>query len=178
MKSGKHIALCGITAVLIVIAVCINDHMKKEAEQTGTGNSYGICINEVCSAYFPTSFAETQPPSDWIELYNFSNTGKNLGEYYLSDDKDDLHKYKLPEVELLPGSYYVIHCEYEGMTEEEECLNFRIKAQGETIYLTNQGGGYNRCGESSGVGDKYILEPSDGCGVWVAEYGIDLSVFQ
>lgn len=140
MKSRKHVALCGIMAVFIMIAVCVNDHMNKEAEQTGAHNSYGICMNEVCSAYFPTSFAETQPASDWIELYNYSNTSKNLSEYYLSDDKDDLHKYKLPEVELLPGDYYVIHCEYEEMTEEEKCLNFRIKAQGETIYLSVEGG--------------------------------------
>lgn len=140
MKSRKKIALCGIMAVFAVFAVCVNDYRNKIAEQSGACNSYGLCINEVCSDYFPSSFAETQPPSDWIELYNFSDEGKNLGDYYLSDDKNDLYKYNLPAVELQPGCYYVIHSDCEEMTEEEARLNFRVKSQGETLYLSSSTG--------------------------------------
>ncbi|MCM1174925.1 MAG: CotH kinase family protein [Blautia sp.] len=138
MVSRKRIALCGIAAVFAVFAVWMNDYTKEAAGRGGTANSYGLCINEVCSDYFPASFAETQPPSDWIELYNFSDTGKNLGDYYLSDDKDDLYKYNLPAVELPPGGYYTIHSACEEMTEEEAKLNFGIKSQGgDTLYLSN-----------------------------------------
>lgn len=140
MRSKKHIALCGIMIIFVIIAVCMNYYIKENAGQGGVCNSYGICINEVCSSYFPSSFAETQPPSDWIELYNFSDESKNLSEYYLSDDKNDLYKYNLPAVELLPGSYYVIHSEYAEMEAGAECLNFRIKAQGETLYLSDRRG--------------------------------------
>lgn len=140
MGNGKRTALCGILIIGIIITVFMNFYMKEDAERSGACNSYGLCINEVCSAYFPTSFAETQPPSDWIELYNFSDTSKNLGEYYLSDDKNDLYKCSLPAVELMPGSYYVIHSECDEMPEEEERLNFGIKAQGETLYLSGSTG--------------------------------------
>ena len=140
MRSRKHIVLSGIVIVFSIITVCVNCFFEKKETQEKIDNLYGICINEVCGSYFPTSFSETQPPSDWIELYNFSTKSINLGEYYLSDNKEDLYKCSLPSVELLPGSYYVIHSKCDEMTEEEACLNFRVSAQGECIYLSTWGG--------------------------------------
>ncbi|MDE5933488.1 MAG: lamin tail domain-containing protein [Lachnospiraceae bacterium] len=140
MRNRKRITLCGIMTVFAILTIFVNYYIQKNAERSRDGNSYGLCINEVCSDYFPSSFAETQPPSDWIELYNFSDTSKNLGEYYLSDDKSDLYKYNLPAVELMPGSYYVIHSECDEMADEVERLNFGIKRQGETIYLSDSMG--------------------------------------
>lgn len=140
MRSRKHIILGGIVIVFSIIAICVNYLFEKKAAQEEIGNSHGICINEVCSSYFPTSFSETQPPSDWIELYNFSSKSINLGEYYLSDDKEHLYKCCLPSVELSPGGYYVIHSKCDEMAKEEACLNFRISAQGETLYLSSQTG--------------------------------------
>ena len=141
MRSKKHIVLYGIVIIFSIVTVCVNSLFEQKAVQREIVNFYGICINEVCCSYFPTSFSETQPPSDWIELYNFSDKSINLGEYYLSDDKEDLYKCSLPSIELSPGSYYVIHSICDEMTEEEVCLNFRISGRGETLYLSKQTGG-------------------------------------
>ena len=140
MRRGKYIVLGGILIVFSIITVCVNWFFENNAGEgrSQAGNSSGICINEVCSSYFPTSFSETQPPSDWIELYNSSDTNINLGEYYLSDDKDDLEKCSLPPVELSPGGYYVIHSKCDEMAEEEAYLNFRVSAKGETLYLSGR----------------------------------------
>ena len=140
MKSRKHIAL-GLMIIPLIISVIYMEHLvNPNARQNRMDNPYGICINEVCSSYFPVSFAETQPPSDWIELYNFSDTKIDLSEFYLSDNKEDLYKCGLPAVELMPGCYYVIHSECDEMIDGEERLNFRISAQGETLYLSDQDG--------------------------------------
>ncbi|MBD5475186.1 MAG: hypothetical protein HDR17_04260 [Lachnospiraceae bacterium] len=140
MKSRKHIAL-GLMIIPLIIAVIYMEYLTDtNARQNITDNRYGICINEVCSSYFPVSFAETQPPSDWIELYNFSDTKIDLSGFYLSDDKEDLYKCGLPAVELMPGGYYVIHSECDEMVDGEERLNFKISTQGETLYLSNQDG--------------------------------------
>ena len=141
MRSKKHIALYGIVIIFSIVTVCVNSLFEQKAVQREIDNFYGICINEVCCSYFPTSFSETQPPSDWIELYNSSDKSINLGEYYLSDDKEDLYKCSLPSIELSPGSYYVIHSICDEMAEEEVCLNFRISGRGETLYLSKQTGG-------------------------------------
>lgn len=142
MGRGKHIVLGGILIAFSIITVCVNCVFEKNTGegQSQAGKSGGICINEVCSSYFPTSFSETQPPSDWIELYNFSDTNINLGEYCLSDDKGDLDKCSLPSVELSPGSYYVIHskCDETADGEAEACLSFGVSAKGETLYLSSR----------------------------------------
>lgn len=137
MRNRKSLALAGLMAIYIMILAGVR-YFIEDAEWNRVCNSYGICINEVCSDYFPTSFAETPLSGDWVELYNFSDDPIDLGNYYLSDDEDDLYKCNLPAVTLLPGNYYVIHSECEEMTEEEGCLNFRIKAEGETLYLSNR----------------------------------------
>ncbi len=137
MRNRKYFALAGALAVYIVVLACVH-YFTEDAEWNRFCNSYGICINEVCSDFFPDSLAGTQLSGDWIELYNFSDDPIDLGNYYLSDDEDDLYKCSLPAVTLLPGSYYVIHSECEEMTGEEGYLNFGIKAAGETLYLSNR----------------------------------------
>lgn len=136
MRIKKHVALSCMVIIFTILAICMNYLMDDKTKRSQMRNSEEICINEVCSDYFPTSFSESQTASDWIELYNASNRSINLGEYYLSDNKENLFKCKLPQIELAPGCYYVIHSETEEMSAEKERLNFRISAQGETLYLS------------------------------------------
>lgn len=140
MRVRKHIALVGLVIIFSILAIGINFYQDKEIRQGQILNAGGLCINEVCSDYFPTSFSQTQPASDWIELYNRSDENIQLKEYYLSDDKNNLYKYQLPDYELAPKCYYVLHSETEEIVKEEEGLNFRIDSQGETIYLSNREG--------------------------------------
>lgn len=138
MRNGKRIALGGMLIIFSAMTACASLWIK-EKEKIGTADSFsGICINEVCSDFFPISFSETQMPSDWVELYNFSDETINLGGYYLSDDGNDLHKCSLPAVEVQPGSYYVIHSRCDETEEGEASLNFGIDAQGETLYLSSR----------------------------------------
>lgn len=109
----------------------------ERTEKSENRNRLGIYINEVCSSYFPTSFEETQPASDWIELYNASGQRVNLGKLYLSDDKENLYKCRLPEIDLMPGEYYIIHSDSDEMTEKGIGIDFRISAKGEVLYLSD-----------------------------------------
>ena len=45
---------------------------------------------------------------DWIEICNPSTKKINLKGYYLTDDKDDLTKWELPESEIEPGDFIVL----------------------------------------------------------------------
>lgn len=140
MRNKKHVALCGMVIILIMLAICTNYFISEDTNRSKIRNGEEVCINEVCSDYFPTSFLETQPASDWIELYNASNKSINLDRYYLSDDKGDLYKYNLPSINLEPGCYYVIHSESDEVIDGEEQLNFKISAGGEVLYLSSQAG--------------------------------------
>jgi len=85
----------------------------------------GLFINEVYSA-----------GNDWIEIYNATNTTKNLSNYKIYDD--GAVKYPLPNGTLLnANSYLVILCNDVGVGLE---ANFRLSSAGETVYLENTEG--------------------------------------
>ena len=46
--------------------------------------------------------------SDWIEIYNASNNIINLENYFLTDNKTDKNKFRMPALQLPPSAYYVI----------------------------------------------------------------------
>ena len=129
MRNKKHIALCLMVISLIMLALSVHSFIGGDMAQNQISNNGEVCINEVCCDYFPVSFAEIQPESDWIELYNSSDRSVNLGEYYISDDKNDLHKCNLPEINLAPGDYYVIHsAKGNEVINEEITFNFGISS--------------------------------------------------
>ena len=49
--------------------------------------------------------------SDWVELYNASSEPVELSDYYLSDDSNQIEKSRLPERQVAPGEYVIIHCD-------------------------------------------------------------------
>ena len=73
--------------------------------------------------------------SDWIQLYNAGTTDLDLGRYCLSDDPEDLRKFRLPAENLEPGET----CRINGHRNESGmalCLcNFNLTAD-ETLFLT------------------------------------------
>ncbi len=74
---------------------------------------------------------------DWVEIYNTGTHNLVLSEYYLSDDKNNLLKWKLPFVYINAGQYNVIYCDKEASVWHS---NFGLDADGETIYLSDNTG--------------------------------------
>lgn len=73
--------------------------------------------------------------NDWILLYNAGTTDLSLGKYCLSDDPEDIRKFRLPAENLQPGE----SCRINGQKNESGmalCLcNFSLSAD-ETLTLT------------------------------------------
>ena len=85
-----------------------------------------VVINELLAN------SEAAPGTDWIELYNPSPTTVDLSNVYLSDDRLDLLKYKIPDgIVLQPGQFWAIS---EGIPPEG--FPFGLDFSGETIYVT------------------------------------------
>ncbi len=96
-------------------------------------------INEVM-ADNESSIADSNGEySDWIELYNYGMEPIFLGDFYLSDSKNDFLKWALPEVELLPDSYFLVFCTGDDYNIGMEWhTNFRIASKGEMLYLSDE----------------------------------------
>lgn len=80
--------------------------------------------------------------SDWIELYYEGEENIDLSRYYLSDDKQELKRWKFPEIELEPGKYLILFASgKDKVTASGEIhTSFKLDCMGETLYLSDAEG--------------------------------------
>ena len=67
-----------------------------------------LIINEISSNNKSTLQDNEGDYPDWIELYNESTDTVNLNSYTISDDREELNKYILPDINIAPFSYIVL----------------------------------------------------------------------
>ena len=80
-----------------------------------------IRINEI--------LAHSTTGDDFIELFNSSPASVNIGGCWLSDDEDDLGKFKIPIGTIVPARGRVRF--------DQGALNFGLSAEGESVFLSN-----------------------------------------
>ncbi|ESU24171.1 hypothetical protein FEDK69T_06070 [Flavobacterium enshiense DK69] len=107
---------------------------------TNIAFSQSVTINEVLASNTSINQDEDGNYEDWVEIYNYGSTAVNLNGYGLSDDAALRHKWSFPAVTLNPGQYLLVWCSDKNKTNPANALhtNFKIGADGETLYLTNQ----------------------------------------
>ena len=77
---------------------------------------------------------------DWVELKNNSGDTIVLSDYYISDDRDDYLRYRLPEVELGPGEFILLYCTSEALPEGYYAAGFELNSENEQLYLATAEG--------------------------------------
>jgi hypothetical protein len=93
-----------------------------------------VIINEVLAN-------SDAPLTDAIEIFNPADSAVNIGNWYLSDEKDNPGKWRIPEGTTLPAKGYVVF--YEGHYSNDTLRSysnefgeaFSISAGGEQIFL-------------------------------------------
>ena len=98
-------------------------------------NGQTIMINEVMESNSSIIADEDGDYSDWLELYNESKQNINLSDYYITDNKYEPNKWRLPNIQLNPNDHLIIFCSGKDRLEDELHTNFKIKKEGETIRL-------------------------------------------
>ena len=73
--------------------------------------------------------------SDWVELVNRSDSACSLQGYCLSDDRNDLTKWPLPDVTLAPGEYMLVFLSGRVSTEKELHAPFSVSSKNEGCFL-------------------------------------------
>lgn len=91
-----------------------------------------VASNSSGGYYDPTN--DNYP--DWIEIYNASGTGRDLSNYYLSDDLSDLNKWRIPEGTYIAANGYLLFLADD--LDNSNHTNFKLKAEGESIALSNE----------------------------------------
>ena len=83
----------------------------------------------------------TSGDADWIELYNPNDTVISTKDMYLSDDEAILNKWKIPTVNIQPGSVLTVVCKNNKDSSSllKVQANFNLKA-GEIVTLSDSSG--------------------------------------
>lgn len=82
---------------------------------------------------------------DWVELKNNSGDTIVLSDYYISDDREDYLKYRLPEMELGPGEFILLYCTSETLPEGYYAAGFELNSENEQLYLASEAGALLDC---------------------------------
>ena len=100
-----------------------------------------IAINEFMSSNETTLQDADGDYSDWIELYNGSESAINLKNFMISDDTLVPEKWKFPEMIFHPHTFLVIFASDKDRHDTTELhTNFKIKDEGEHLLLSDSSG--------------------------------------
>lgn len=130
-----------ILVPLIIISSIMYVRILKLQESSKKGTQ--LVINEVVADNLSTLKDENGIYSDWIEIYNPTESAIELKGYYLSDSKNELSKWAFPDVTIDGDGYVIVFCD--ASTENHISTdsyfmhaNFSINATSETIYLSDE----------------------------------------
>lgn len=80
--------------------------------------------------------------SDWFEVYNPKSSSLQLGGYYVTDDPNDLRKWKFPATTIAAGRYLVVFASKKNRAVANQQLhtNFSLEGKGEYFALVKPDG--------------------------------------
>lgn len=83
--------------MLLVLAITFKGHVSGQ-----------LLINEMMASNASTLEDQFSNYPDWIEIYNPGPGSVQLGEYWISDDLSEIHKWNIPHLELDEGAYFLL----------------------------------------------------------------------
>jgi hypothetical protein len=117
----------------VVRKIYIQDYIASPTPRSG------LVINEVLASNIDT---ELDPDygqfSDWIELYNGTGSSIDIGGYYLSDDEQNLTKWKIPNGKKIDANEYLLI--WADKEDTGVHTNFKLSDKGETVVLSDNNG--------------------------------------
>ena len=117
-------------ADLAILAECWNKEVTVLINEFLTSNHSGGIVDEDVQS------------SDWIELRNFNSYAINLQGWYLTDNPNNLDKWKFPDVTIQPGEYLIVFASGKdrAVSGSELHTNFTLDLSGEYLALVGADG--------------------------------------
>lgn len=102
----------------------------------------GVVINEFMASNQNNIQDEDGSRPDWIELYNSGTDTYELEGHFLTDDPDNLDKWRFPAVSLGAGEYMLVFASEKDRRDPAEELhtNFRLDGDGDQLLLVTPDG--------------------------------------
>ncbi len=103
-------------------------------------NSPDIIISEIMASNKSTIIDDNGNFTDWIEIHNVSNAPVHLKNYSLSDDANNLSKWKFPKIIIEPDEYILIFASGQYTKDGDNIYlhtNFKLNSANDSLYLCN-----------------------------------------
>ena len=102
----------------------------------------GLYINEFMASNATTICDSFGSYSDWIELYNSTDTDMDISDFGISDNLSQPMKYRFPDgTTIAAKGYLVVFCSgNEGMQNGELHAPFGLRSYGEDVVIANRAG--------------------------------------
>ena len=96
-----------------------------------------VVINELMPVNSTTVMDQNGEFDDWVELYNNSFSKVDLSNYYLSDSRKKLTKWKFPTGTSIEGNSFLIVWTDGDTMQVGMHTNFKLSSGGEKVFLVN-----------------------------------------
>lgn len=141
------------------IVLNISSSVQLEAHFTPQEPVEDIFINEMLAKNTRSITDEHQEREDWIELMNAGDSYQDLAGLLLSDDRNDLNKFRIPygiseQTALEAGAKIILFADND-INQGPLHLNFKLSADGETIYLSQVYNGDTLILDSLSFGEQF-----------------------
>lgn len=110
--------------ILIIVIVCCSINTNAQ-----------LHLNEMMSLNNTTWATEQNNYPDWIELFNSGSDSILLSDYFLSDDRQEIEQWQLPNRYIQEGEFFSVYAS--GLDMKMDC-NFKIRSQGEALFLSHK----------------------------------------
>ena len=97
-------------------------------------------INEFLALNKSTIYDEDGQSSDWIEIFNPNQTAVNLEGYYLTNDSNNLEKWRFPNISIGREEYLIVFASGKDRDNGELHTNFKISKLGGYLGLVDPDG--------------------------------------
>ena len=114
------------------------ENTEKEIKNINIKKS-SLLINEYITHNKSSNYASDGGYYDWIEIYNASDNDIDLENISISDDANNLNKFRLPNETIKKGEYKVIYLTDGVNIPNEICANFKLSDTDQKIILSNNG---------------------------------------
>lgn len=145
------------------------DEMKSTYFETEIAEeNQSLIINEYASRGDLVN--EFEEESDWIELYNVTDSVLTVSknEWFLSDDENDPKKFPLPQMTIEPHGFVLVWCDGRNSIDGNIHTNFKISADNEIMSLYHQDELRDQILCEKNLKKKFSFgRESDGTSAWV-----------
>jgi hypothetical protein len=116
------------TAVSFLYHSCVKPEESSKSD---------ILINELLLVNKTIAVNQNGEYDDWIELYNLSNSAKDIPGYFLSDTKYHFSKWEFPSGTSIPDNGFLNIWSDDDSAQISPHTNFKHSSQGEKVLLSN-----------------------------------------